>query len=102
MQGNTKNTPGPRAPPDLLHSVRTINYYSRDTFVRAGKFNHLKRPIRKITARSNSDTTLKHRNSENGNVSIISRPENSVEKISMHPDRLPSAKQENGMVEIKI
>lgn len=52
---------------------------------------YLRRPIRKITARSNSDTTLKHRNNENGNVNIINRPEKSVENISMHPDKLPSA-----------
>lgn len=97
MQGNTKKTPGPRAPPDLFPCH---GYFQRKRkFVRFGfstKFVlqmviYLKRPIRKMTARSYSDTILKQRKSENGNVSITNRPENSVENISMHPDRVPSA-----------
>lgn len=49
-------------------------------------------PIRNITARSNSETTLKQMNNENGSVRIIKRPENNVANISIHPDRFPSAK----------
>lgn len=49
---------------------------------------YLKRPMRKITALSNSDTTLKHTNSENGNVASISMAENRAANISMHPGML--------------
>lgn len=49
---------------------------------------YLKRPIRKITARSYSDTTLKHINKEIGNVIIINNAEQISAMISMHVEML--------------
>lgn len=52
---------------------------------------YLKRPIRNITARSNSETTLKQINNENGNRAIISKTENNVAMISIQLDRFSAA-----------
>lgn len=52
---------------------------------------HLNRPMRNITARSNSETTLKQTNSEIGIETIINKIENNIAMISMQLDKLPSA-----------
>lgn len=50
-----------------------------------------RRPIRNITARSYSATTLKQINNENGINMIISMAENSKANISTQSDMMPSA-----------
>lgn len=48
---------------------------------------YLKRPIRNITARSYSETTLKQINNEMGNDIIINKAEQMSAIISMHVER---------------
>lgn len=45
--------------------------------------------MRKITALSNSETTLKHTNNENGINTIIKHAANTVAAISIHFERAP-------------
>lgn len=49
---------------------------------------YLNRPIRKITARSYSATTLKQMNNENGIVRIINKADTSIATISIHVEML--------------
>lgn len=49
--------------------------------------NNLKRPIRKITARSNSDTTLKQKNNEIGIEITITSAEQMTAINSMQTDK---------------
>lgn len=49
--------------------------------------SNLKRPIRKMTARSNSDTTLKQKNNEIGNDTNITSMEHTFATTSMKADR---------------
>lgn len=56
----------------------------------------LNRPMRKMTARSYSATTLKQMNNEIGNVIIINSAEQISETISMHVEMLPRAENSKG------
>lgn len=48
--------------------------------------------MRKMTARSNSDTTLKHMNNENGIKTIIKQAAKTVAAVSTHFDKAPAAR----------
>ena len=85
MQGNTKNTPGPRGPPLLKTGV-----LRQEVLIKMYQA-YLNLPIRNITARSNSATTLKHTNSENGMVNIINSMEKILAKTSINPALSSSA-----------
>lgn len=94
MHGSTKNTPGPRAPPSLRNTLIELSFYEHESFPLKNIFfiDYLNRPIRKITARSNSDTTLKQKNIEIGIETIISNAEKTMATTSTHADSPVGAK----------
>lgn len=54
---------------------------------------NLNRPMRNMTARSYSDTTLKQTNNENGIVTINRMYDTMAANVSMHPELSSSAKR---------
>lgn len=63
-------------------------FFIRKIILELNEFFYLSRPIRKMTARSYSATTLKHTNSEIGNENIIINVEQIIAIISIHVDIL--------------